>query len=257
MPDKKNKVLNPSKNALKKEANLPSRLMVNLADEIAKLVVARLPKIPRKEKIKKIDVAKDAYFLDTSAIIDGRILDFFKTGFVGAEFVILDTVLMELKHIADAKEESRKARGRKALEDLDKFKKTRGIKFIILPIDTETLEKYKEVDEQIIRKAKEFRGKLITCDYNLEKKSKVESVATFNVYAFADIFKIVAIPGDTIFIKIVHIGKNRQQGVGYTDDGTMIVVENAGEKIGQIGKVIVTKILQSDKGKIIFANLAT
>lgn len=233
-----------------------SNVVINLADEIAKLVVARLPRIPKKE-IKNLpteNILENAYFLDTSAIVDGRILEFFKIGFISGQFVILDTVLMELKHIADAKDEARKARGRRALEELEKLKKIKNLKLTILTLTDEDLKKYKEVDEQIIKKAKVFRGKLLTCDYNLEKKAKVEGVATFNVYSFAEIFKIAAIPGDTLFVKIVHNGKNRKQGVGYLEDGTMIVIENAGDKIGRIEKILVSKVLQGEKGKIVFAS---
>jgi uncharacterized protein YacL len=225
-----------------------------LADEVAKLVIERLPKFPKRIKKKSVIKSKLAFggfFLDTSAIIDGRIFDIIAMQLLGNNIVVMDEVLLELKHIADSKELLKKERGRKGLEKLHGLKKIKGIKFVILPPQKNIIQK--EVDEKLIVTAKSYKGKLITCDYNLEKKAGVHGVTAINMHALAQRLKIAAIPGEKIQIKLLHIGKDITQGVGYLEDGTMIVVEDASNLVGKDIEVIISRVIQTATGKILFA----
>lgn len=231
------------------------RFMSVLADEVAKLVIARLPKFPQTPKKKtlptKTKQLTGGYFLDTSAIIDGRIFDVINTGLLGGVVVVLDTVLLELKHIADSKDPLKKDRGRKGLESLEKLKKNKSLKVAVLPVKNG--EREKEVDEQLISFTKTNKGKLITCDYNLEKKAVVHGVKAINMHALAQHLKVAAVPGESLQVKLLHVGKDATQGVGYLEDGTMIVVEKANEMIGQTLDVKVSRVIQTATGKILFA----
>jgi uncharacterized protein YacL len=230
------------------------RFMGAFADEVAKLVIQRLPKFTPRKKKKTVlkSQAIGGYFLDTSAIIDGRVFDVIKLNLISGPVIILDSVLLELKHIADSKDPIKKERGRRALENLTKIKKVKNIKFIVLPFPKNGNDK-KEVDEQLIAITKVYKGKLITCDYNLEKKSAVETVAAINMHAVAQRLKVAAVPGEDLKVKILHVGKDKTQGVGYLDDGTMIVVENGSSNTGQILDVRITRVIQTSTGKILFA----
>lgn len=231
------------------------RFMSVLADEVAKLVIARLPKFPQAPKKKALPVktkqVTGGYFLDTSAIIDGRIFDVIQTGLVDGVIVVLDTVLLELKHIADSKDPLKKDRGRRGLESLEKMKKNKGIKVVVLSVKNG--EREKEVDEQLISFTKTNKGKLITCDYNLEKKAGVHGVKAINMHALAQHLKVAAVPGESLQIKLLHVGKDVTQGVGYLEDGTMIVVEKASDMVGQTLDVRVSRVIQTATGKILFA----
>lgn len=232
------------------------RFMGAFADEVAKLVIQRLPKLPQRTKKKKAPAKnkqiQGGFFLDTSAIIDNRIFDIIKLGLLNGVIVVPDSVLLELKHIADSKDPLKKDRGRKGLEALDKVKKVKGVKVVVLPA-LKDKDAQKEVDEQLISATKSNKGKLITCDYNLEKKASVHGVTAINMHALAQLLKIAAVPGEKITVKVVHIGKDTTQGVGYLDDGTMIVVENGSHLLGQEVSVTVARVIQTQTGKILFA----
>jgi len=233
----------------------PPKLVGLLAEEVAKTVIKRLPKRApkKKKKSKRID---NAMFLDTSAIIDGRIFDVIHVGITNGVFVVLESILLELKHIADSQDAVKRERGRKGLEFLDKLKKTKGTKVIVLNTEQEKqieLDKVKEVDEKLIKAAKANRGKVITCDYNLEKKATIGGVTAVNVNTLANVLKIIAVPGETLHIEIQHKGKDHTQGVGYLDDGTMIVVENASFDVGRELDVTVSRVIQTTAGRILFA----
>jgi len=230
------------------------RFMGLFADEVAKLVIQRLPKFQRRKKKKAVikSQAIGGFFLDTSAIIDGRIFDILKLGLINGPVIVLDSVLLELKHIADSKDPIKKERGRRALESLGKIRKTKGLRFIVLPYPKNG-DKEKEVDEQLISIAKVYKGKIITCDYNLEKKSGVENLTAINMHAVAQRLKVAAVPGEDIQIKVLHVGKDLTQGVGYLDDGTMIVVEKGSVDIGQNISVKISRVIQTSSGKILFA----
>ena len=230
------------------------RVIGMIADEVAKTVVRRLPHPKkRKKKAKKIE---NAVLLDTSAIIDGRIFDVIHLGLLRANFVILESILLELKHIADSQDIVKRERGRKGLALLEKLKKEKGTKVTHVSESQEKvlgLNKIKEVDERLIAASKLNKGRVITCDYNLEKKASISGVTAINVNTLANLLKVTAVPGESLHIMILHVGKDLTQGVGYLDDGTMIVVENANHDIGRAVDVIVSRVIQTTAGRILFA----
>lgn len=229
-----------------------------LAEEIAKSLVLRFPKMmsrssgnkPVKKKTKTIEYA---IFLDTSAIIDGRIFEVITLGLFYGVIVIPEAILLELKHIADSQDMVKRERGRGGLDALAKLKKVKQVKMIILPQDDQTNTKKKEVDEQLIDIAREHKGKIITCDYNLEKKSSINGVIAINMNALAQALKVSAVPGEALHIKLLHPGKDSTQGVGYLDDGTMIVVEQARDDINKMVNVVISRVIQTASGRILFA----
>ncbi len=240
------------------ERNLPfsPRVIGIIADEVAKTVVRRLPHPTRSKKRKKAKKVENAIFLDTSAIIDGRIFDVIHIGLLKGTFVILESILLELKHIADSQDIVKRERGRKGLGLLEKLKKEKGIKVDFISGEKEKsmeLDKIREVDEKLIKAAKLNKGRIITCDYNLEKKASISGVTAINVNTLANVLKVTAVPGESLHIKILHVGKDQSQGVGYLDDGTMIVVENASMDVAKEKDVIVSRVIQTTAGRILFA----
>lgn len=229
------------------------RLIKAMADEVARTVAERLPRLIPRRTTKKGNVKKkvleNAFFLDTSAIIDGRIFDVINLGLLYRPFVVLDSILLELKHIADSKDLVRRVRGRKGLELLEKVKKTKGVKLYILSDG----EEKKEVDEKLINQAKKHKGRIITCDYNLEKKAGISGVLSININSLANVLKITAVPGEALHVTILHKGKEETQGVSYLDDGTMLVVEKASSDIGKSIDVMVSRVIQTTAGRILFA----
>src|SRR3989338_8911782 len=236
----------------KKQAKIPAqgihfspKMIGLLAEEIAK-TMSHIPTFrPRRPKeIKKIE---NAIFLDTSAIIDGRIFDVIHLGLLTGELVVLESILLELKHIADSKDLVKRERGRKGLFLLEKVKKVKAVKLTVLSSEKEVsmgLSKINEVDEKLIFAAKYNKGRMITCDYNLEKKASINGVTSINANTLANVLKVIAVPGETLHIKIQHKGKDITQGVGYLDDGTMIVVENAAVELGRDLNVVVSRVIQ-------------
>lgn len=234
--------------------SLPPRIVGRIADEVAKTLMKRLPAmLPRpKQKKKKIETIEDAVFLDTSAVIDGRVFEVIRLKVLTGFFVVLESILLELKHIADSKDSVKKERGRKGFEFLEKIKKERGIKFKVLSSSLVQGEK-KEVDEELIEAARNHKGRIVTCDYNLEKKAVISGVAAININTLANSLKVTAVPGEILGVNLLHPGKDVTQGVGYLDDGTMIVVEKGSEDLGQKVEVMVTRVIQTTAGRILFA----
>jgi len=231
------------------------KLVGLLADEVAKTVIRRLPSFRHSKKRKKTKQIEDAIFLDTSAIIDARVFDLISLGVFKGIFVVLESILLELKHIADSQDTVKRERGRNGLELLEKLKKTKGIRFMVLPDLKNGSESkdIKEVDEKLIYKTKVHKGRIITCDYNLEKKSSISGVTAININTLATLLKVRAVPGEALHIRLLHKGKEPTQGVGYLDDGTMIVVENAAEDIGKETDVLVSRVIQTTAGRILFS----
>jgi len=232
--------------------SFPPRLIKAMADEVAKTVLERLPKLlptsrRKGQKVRKKTI-KDAVFLDTSAIIDSRIFDVINLGLATGVFVVLESILLELKHIADSKDVVRRERGRKGLALLEKLKKTRNARLTILSNNEKMA-----VDEGLIHEAKLYKGRIITCDYNLEKEASISGVLAININTLANALKVTAVPGEAIHIKILHKGKDITQGVGYLDDGTMLVVENGSQDLGKEVDVIVSRVIQTAAGRILFA----
>lgn len=228
---------------------LPPRVVRQIAEEVANIVSKNMPKRRAKSRRsnKKIETA---VFLDTSAIIDMRVFDLGKIGAIYGTFIVLESVLLELKNIADSKDSLKKERGRRAMDALDKFKRVKGIKVKIIDDNTQ-----KPVDEALIEYAKMYHGRVITCDYNLAKKAKLSNVVAVDLYEMTNILKTQALPGEEFYIKIVQEGKGLGQGVGYLPDGTMLVVEGAKTQLGKTVNVVVSRIIQTDAGKILFSKI--
>lgn len=187
--------------------------------------------------------------LDTSAIIDGRILDIAKAGFISGLVLIPKYVLLELQQVSDSSDNLKRQRGRRGFEVVEELKKIKGMKVEVW----EKEQAGKSIDDKILNLAKAVHGKIITTDFNLNKLASISNVAVLNVNDLANAVKTVSLPGEELKIKIAHIGKDPDQGVGYLEDGTMIVVQNAADKIGQTVKVEVTKSIQIPAGRMIFA----
>ena len=245
----------------KKEERRPAVFSPNLigaiADEVSKTLLNRLPGMMRRpkrktkpKKTKKIDFA---ILLDTSAIIDGRIFDIISTGLLNGNIVILPSILMELKHLADSQDTVKRERGRRGLSLLEKLRKEKQINIVNLSGDDEKKFEAFEVDERLIRLAKIYKGKIVTCDFNLEKKAVIENIRAININALANHLKVIAVPGEALHIQVAHQGKEMKQGVGYMEDGTMIVVENGYDQIGKSIDVVVSRVIQTATGRILFA----
>jgi uncharacterized protein YacL len=189
--------------------------------------------------------------VDTSAIIDGRILDIAKTGFLYGVFIIPNFVLTELQQVSDSSDDIKRQRGRRGFQTIEELKKIPSVRVEIW----DKLVKGSTVDDQLIRLGKIIKGKLLTTDFNLNRVANVSGVTVLNINELANALKTVAVPGEVMKIKIVHAGKDKNQGVGYLVDGTMIVVSDASEKIGEELKVEVTRNLQVPTGRMIFAKL--
>jgi len=237
--------------------NLPKGFVGAVADEVAKLVLERLPRLPQRKikpvSKKKAHEAEQGTFLDTSAIIDGRIFDVIETGLMHGGLVIPEFILGELKHIADSQDMVKRERGQRGLKRLEEIKKRKFMKFLLLNEEPDMKKKPAEVDDKLIAITKKYRGRVITCDYNLEKKATIGGVTAINVHELANRLKVLAVPGEALHITLQHIGKDPTQGVGYLEDGTMIVVENSSAVVGQEVDVVVNRVIQTASGRILFA----
>jgi uncharacterized protein YacL len=189
--------------------------------------------------------------LDTSAIIDGRILDIAQTGFVNGLLLVPNFILLELQQVADSSDSLKRARGRRGFEIIAELKKIKGLKVEIW----ERQAGGKAVDDRLLHLAKSLNGKIITTDFNLNRLSQAHGVNVLNVNDLANAVKTPALPGEDLNIKIVHVGKDSTQGVGYLPDGTMVVVEEGAEKIGQTTKVEVSRAIQGSAGRMIFSKI--
>lgn len=187
--------------------------------------------------------------LDTSVIIDGRIADICRTGFVEGKLIIPKFVLNELQHIADSSDDLKRVRGRRGLDILNIIQKELDIEVEITEKDFEDIP---EVDSKLLKLAQVINGKVVTNDYNLNKVAQFQGVEVLNINELANAVKPVAIPGEEMIAQVVKEGKESNQGVAYLDDGTMIVVEGGKKHIGQTINVLVTSVLQTSAGRMIF-----
>ncbi|ANE46758.1 twitching motility protein PilT [Paenibacillus swuensis] len=188
--------------------------------------------------------------LDTSVIIDGRIADICKTGFIEGTLVIPEFVLEELQHIADSSDLLKRNRGRRGLDILNKIQKELDVHVLIYEGDFEEIS---EVDSKLVKLAKVLGGKVVTNDFNLNKVCELQGVSVLNINDLANAVKPVVLPGEEILVQIIKDGKEFGQGVAYLDDGTMIVVEGGRDFIGSTIEVLVTSVLQTSAGRMIFA----
>nr|WP_229692438.1 PIN/TRAM domain-containing protein [Paenibacillus radicis (ex Gao et al. 2016)] len=188
--------------------------------------------------------------LDTSVIIDGRIADICKTGFIEGTLVIPEFVLEELQHIADSSDLLKRNRGRRGLDILNKIQKELDVRVLIYEGDFEEIS---EVDSKLVKLAKALHGKVVTNDFNLNKVCELQGVSVLNINDLANAVKPVVLPGEEIIVQVIKDGKEHGQGVAYLDDGTMIVVEGGRDYIGTTMEVLVTSVLQTSAGRMIFA----
>jgi uncharacterized protein YacL len=188
--------------------------------------------------------------LDTSVIIDGRIADICKTGFIEGTLVIPEFVLEELQHIADSSDLLKRNRGRRGLDILNKIQKELDVKVLIYE---DKAEDAGEVDGKLVKLAKTMHGKVVTNDFNLNKVCELQGVSVLNINDLANAVKPVVLPGEEIVVQVIKDGKEHGQGVAYLDDGTMIVVEGGRDFIGSTMEVLVTSVLQTSAGRMIFA----
>jgi len=190
--------------------------------------------------------------VDTSVIIDGRLADIAATGFVEGQMVIPRFVLKELQTIADSSDPLKRARGRRGLDVLNRIQKDPHIQVVIHEDDVQSA---RDVDAKLVQLAKQLDAKVFTNDYNLNKLAEFQQVQVLNINDLANALKPVVLPGEVMTVRIVREGKEVGQGVAYLDDGTMVVVNNGRDKVGQRLDVAVTSVLQKPAGRMIFAEI--
>jgi uncharacterized protein YacL len=222
-------------------------VMVTREKEIFGFLGVRLFKDKGSRKDKE-----ETVLLDTSVIIDGRIADISQTGFIHGTIVIPRFVLNELQHIADSADVLRRNRGRRGLDMLNKLQKESSAPIRISDVDVPDA---REVDSKLVRLAKDLACPIITNDYNLNRVAELQGVKVLNINELANAVKTVVLPGETITVSVIQEGKELGQGVGYLDDGTMVVIEDGRRFIDQSLEVTVTRVLQTVAGRMIFAQL--
>lgn len=203
-------------------------------------------------KFSRQDQREELIILDTSVIIDGRIADIVQTKFIAGRFVIPRFVLRELQQIADSQDPLKRNRGRRGLDILHKIQKDTKID---VKIHEEDFPEIADVDGKLVKLAKVLGAEIITNDYNLNKIAELQGVTVLNINELANALKPVVLPGELLEVKLIKEGKEYNQAIGYLDDGTMIVVENARHLIGKTLHVLVTSVLQTAAGRMIFAKL--
>jgi uncharacterized protein YacL len=187
--------------------------------------------------------------LDTSVIIDGRVADLCDTGFIDGTLVIPQFVLKELQLVADSSDSMKRNRGRRGLDILQKIQKMTGVEVVISDVDFPDV---REVDLKLIELARTLSGKIVTNDFNLNKVAQLRGVDVLNINELANALKPVVLPGELMKVFILKEGKEYNQGVAYLDDGTMVVVDNARKMISKTIDIVVTSVLQTTAGKMIF-----
>ncbi|MCS7241541.1 PIN/TRAM domain-containing protein [Candidatus Caldatribacterium sp.] len=192
--------------------------------------------------------------LDTSAIVDGRIADICKTGFLEGELIIPRFVLRELQQVADSQDPLKRSRGRRGLDILNRMRKEKKVTIRIVDRDFPDI---RDVDAKLIKLAKIMGARVITNDFNLNKIAELEGVEVLNINELSNALKPYVLPGEELRVQIIREGKEAEQGVGYLDDGTMVVVEEGKKYINSVVDTIVTSVLQTPAGRMIFARLKT
>lgn len=244
---------------LAKWVTLTSLNFINfITEKVSSEVINQMLKIPRGVSISAPSTSHAPVggvsmnmpvILDTSAIIDGRILDIAKTGFISGVLLLPSFVLEELQQVADSSDYLKRSRGRRGFEVIEEIKKIKGIR-------VEVWDKGsfgKTVDEKLVKLGKSLHGKIITTDFNLNKVATLSNVSVLNVNDLANAVKAISIPGEVISVKVIHLGKDPKQGVGYFPDGTMVVIEDGAKLIGRQITAEVTRTLQVPAGRMVFA----
>ncbi len=221
-------------------------IAVKRREELANLLLFR--RQPR-EKAGKRD-ARIPKVLDTSVIIDGRIFDICKTGFIEGPIVIPSFVLEELRHIADSSDPLKRNRGRRGLDVLNRIQKELDIE---VEIYEDNMDDVNEVDSKLLKLGQMLNAKVVTNDFNLNKVAELQGVPVLNINDLANAVKPIVLPGEEMEVQVIKDGKETGQGVAYLDDGTMIVVDGGKKHVGETIEVLVTSVLQTSAGRMIFA----
>jgi len=212
------------------------------------LIIIVLQAIINKRKLVKGSPSKK--LLDTSVIIDGRITDISRAGFMEGVIIVPKFVLQELQLISDSSDSMKRSKGRRGLDILNGLKKIEGVNITIVDKDYKNA---RGVDEKLVVMAKEIDAKIITNDYNLNKIAEIQGIKVLNINDLSNAIKPTFLPGEKISVKIMKEGKEKEQGIAYLGDGTMIVVDNARKMLNRKIDVFVTNVLQTDAGRMIFA----
>jgi uncharacterized protein YacL len=203
-------------------------------------------------RLRRQDQSEEMIVLDTSVIIDGRIVDICKTKFLDGKIVIPRFVLKELQQIADSTDPIKRQRGRRGLEILHTLQKEIGQD---ITLHEEDFPEINEVDAKLVKLAKLIEAKILTVDFNLNRVATIQGIKVLNINELVNALKPVVFPGEEMQVKLIKEGKEHSQAIGYLDDGTMVVVEDARRLIGQEVKVAVTSVLQTQAGRMIFTKL--
>lgn len=218
---------------------------------LARELLAQIP-FPRLNRPESEEVKHyhNPMILDTSAIIDGRIVEVAKTGFLDGTIIVPRFILGELQHIADSADPLRRNRGRRGFEVIEELKGIGdGIKVEVSGLD---FPKVKKADDKLVQLGRRLKAKVVTTDYNLNKVARITGVKILNVNELANSIKTVVLPGEAMSVKVIQAGKEREQGVGYLPDGTMIVVEGGSRLLGQTVETEVARVFQTVAGRMIF-----
>ena len=236
----------------KKGGEMLSLIAVSRKDQVQKQLAGEENSYAYSTKDKKS--ARVPKILDTSVIIDGRIMEIMKTGFLEGPIVIPEFVLVELRHIADSSDGLKRNRGRRGLDILNKIQTEYGIE--IYNTDSEkALKEIPEVDVKLLKLAHIMKGKVVTNDFNLNKVALIKGVPVLNINELANALKPMVIPGETMNVTLIKQGKDHNQAIAYLDDGTMIVVEDGRRYIGKTLDINVTSVLQTAAGRMIFGKI--
>lgn len=227
---------------------LCTQVVVSRRADVRALVAARAQPVAAAEEKPP---AKSRVLLDTSAIIDGRIADISTTGFITGELIVPRFVLDELQHIADSPDVLRRNRGRRGLDMLNRMSKDSETPVTVMDVDARDVP---EVDGKLVQIAKRLVCPIITNDFNLNRVAELQGVSVLNINQLANAVKPVVLPGEEMVVHIIQQGKEINQGVGYLDDGTMIVVEDGQRYLNRDVDIIVTRVLQTVAGRMIFAH---
>lgn len=223
-------------------------IAIKRGDELGGFVLFK--KGAREQRSHREEIGVQSKILDTSVIIDGRIFDICKTGFVEGPLIIPSFVLEELRHIADSSDALKRNRGRRGLDVLNRIQKELEIG---VQIYEDAVPEAAEVDTKLLKLGQRLHAKVVTNDYNLNKVAEFQGVAVLNINELANAVKPVVLPGEEMVVQVIKDGKEMGQGVAYLDDGTMIVVDGGKKFVGETIGVLVTSVLQTAAGRMIFA----
>lgn len=230
--------------------------MASVKERLSQKRKIRAGKVPAEES-EDPEPATDPVLrkiLDTSVIIDGRILDIAKTGFLQGTLILPSFVLLELQTVADSKDQNRRARGRMGLDVVKELQKLQQVKLAL--IEASLADYHTEfVDSAVVSMAKRFGCDVLTTDYNLNKVAQIQNVRVLNVNDLANAMKPALLPGDEVTVNVIKEGKDARQGIGYLDNGTMLVVEDGGPFIGKTVEVTLSSLLQTSAGRMVFGRV--